>query len=167
MPDRLHGHALFDLTKSTFGPEEREKEIAAHPEYATMLPSEVDGKIDAALRAFAANQPAAHQAMKAHDLEVVMMPYAAIAGVVLNDIGPVIEADGIARIKTYVGRAGQPADFAQGAAALRRLFADQFPDWSDEDWRDMASRTSRSFLMAWPRSRCRRWIPNPWDCRFA
>jgi FHS family L-fucose permease-like MFS transporter len=61
----------------------RTKELAAHPEYATMLPSEVDGKIDAALRAFAANQPAAHQTMKAHDLEVVMMPYAAIAGVVL------------------------------------------------------------------------------------
>lgn len=67
----------------------------------------------------------------------------AIAGVVLNDIGPVIEADGIARIKTYVGRAGQPADFAQGAAALRRLFADQFPDWTDEDWRDMAHRAWR------------------------
>ena len=29
MPDRLYGHALFDLTNPTFGPEEREKEIAA------------------------------------------------------------------------------------------------------------------------------------------
>lgn len=61
----------------------RAKQVAAHPEYATMLPSEVDGKIDAALKAFAASEPAAHQAMKAHDLKVVMMPYAAIAAVVL------------------------------------------------------------------------------------
>ncbi|NVO13970.1 MAG: alpha/beta hydrolase [Rhodoplanes sp.] len=68
---------------------------------------------------------------------------AAIAGVVLNDIGPVIEPAGIARIKTYVGGAGTPPSFADGAAALRRLFADQFPDWTDDDWSGMAHRTWR------------------------
>jgi FHS family L-fucose permease-like MFS transporter len=61
----------------------RTKHIAAHPEYATMLPSEVDGKINAALEALAVNEPVAHQAMKAHDLRVVMFPYAGIAVVVL------------------------------------------------------------------------------------
>jgi FHS family L-fucose permease-like MFS transporter len=61
----------------------RTKHIAAHPEYATMLPSEVDGKINAALEALAVNEPVAHQAMKAHDLKVVMIPYASIAVVVL------------------------------------------------------------------------------------
>lgn len=67
----------------------------------------------------------------------------AIAGAVLNDIGPVIEPAGIARIKTYVGRAGSPPGFAEGAAALRRTFAGEFPDWTDEDWLAMAHRTWR------------------------
>lgn len=67
----------------------------------------------------------------------------AIAGVVFNDIGPKIEAAGIARIKTYVGRSGAPASFPEGAAALRRMFSDQFPDWTDDDWSGMAHRSWR------------------------
>jgi MFS transporter, FHS family, L-fucose permease len=61
----------------------RAQEIAAHPEYATLLPSEVDARVNAALENLAATQPAAHEAMKAHDLNIVMIPYVAIAGVVL------------------------------------------------------------------------------------
>ncbi|RAI45448.1 alpha/beta fold hydrolase [Rhodoplanes roseus] len=67
----------------------------------------------------------------------------AIAGAVLNDIGPKIEAAGIARIKTYVGRAGSPPGFAEGAAGLREKFSGEFPDWTDEDWLAMAHRTWR------------------------
>jgi pimeloyl-ACP methyl ester carboxylesterase len=63
--------------------------------------------------------------------------------VVFNDIGPVIEATGIARIKRYVGQAGAPASLAEGAAALRRLFSDQFPDWTADDWSGMAQRAWR------------------------
>lgn len=63
--------------------EYREAEIAAHPEYQTMLPSEVDGLVTKALETYATNEPAAHYAMKAHDLKIVMIPYAGIAGVVL------------------------------------------------------------------------------------
>ena len=62
----------------------RQNEVAAHPEYATMLPSEVDGKVTAALENFAATEPAAHQAMQAHDLGIVMIPYAVIAMVVIG-----------------------------------------------------------------------------------
>jgi FHS family L-fucose permease-like MFS transporter len=61
----------------------RSQEIAAHPEYATLLPSEVDGRISASLNALAVAQPDVHTAMKAHDLKVVMIPYASIAFVVL------------------------------------------------------------------------------------
>src|SRR5215510_12229159 len=65
----------------------------------------------------------------------------AIAGCVLNDIGPVIELEGLMRIKSYVGKLPQLASFAAAADALRQRFANQFPKWNDADWRAFAHRT--------------------------
>lgn len=60
----------------------RAAERAAHPEYAELLPSVVDGKLTTALSEFAVNQPVAHQAMQAADLITVRGPYIAIAAIV-------------------------------------------------------------------------------------
>jgi len=65
----------------------------------------------------------------------------AIAGCVLNDIGPVIEPKGLMRIKSYVGKMPQPASFHEAADILRRLFGGQFPKLSDDDWVAFARRT--------------------------
>src|ERR1700738_3177191 len=47
----------------------------------------------------------------------------AIAGCVLNDIGPVIELAGLARIKSYVGKLPRPASDQDAADVLRQSFA--------------------------------------------
>ena len=65
----------------------------------------------------------------------------AIAGCVLNDIGPVIDLEGLVRIKSYVGKLPQLASFPAAADALRRRFANQFPKWNDDDWLAFARAT--------------------------
>jgi pimeloyl-ACP methyl ester carboxylesterase len=67
----------------------------------------------------------------------------AIAGVVLNDIGPVIEPQGLLRIKSYVGKLAQPHDFTQGAEILCRISGGQFPRLGEADWLAAARRTWR------------------------
>lgn len=60
----------------------RQVEKEAHPEYAELLPSVVDGKLTDALANFADKDPIAHQAMQAADLITVRGPYVAIATIV-------------------------------------------------------------------------------------
>jgi pimeloyl-ACP methyl ester carboxylesterase len=68
----------------------------------------------------------------------------AIAGVVLNDIGPVIEPKGLMRLKTYVGKLPLPRSFEEGAEILRRLFDVQFPRFAADQWLAAAHRTWKS-----------------------
>ena len=67
----------------------------------------------------------------------------AIAGVVLNDIGPVIEPKGLMRIKGYIGKLPQPRSFEEGGEILRRLFDAQFPKLGPDDWIASARRAFR------------------------
>ena len=68
---------------------------------------------------------------------------AAIAGVILNDIGPVIQPRGLLQIMGYVGKLPIPRDFAEGAEILRWLFTAQFPKLVPQDWVALAQRTWR------------------------
>src|SRR5580704_3722130 len=64
----------------------------------------------------------------------------AIAGVVLNDIGPAIEAKGLMRIKGYVGKLPQPKTFEEGGEILRRIADSQFPKLDAAAWITLAKR---------------------------
>jgi pimeloyl-ACP methyl ester carboxylesterase len=66
-----------------------------------------------------------------------------IAGVVLHDIGPVIEPKGLARIRSYVGKLPQPRNFVEGADILRQVFHAQFPNLTAEQWLATAQRAWR------------------------
>jgi len=60
---------------------------------------------------------------------------------VLNDVGPVIDRDGLARIAGYVGTAVFVASLAEGAARLKAQFTGAYPDLSDAVWLKRAEQT--------------------------
>jgi pimeloyl-ACP methyl ester carboxylesterase len=68
---------------------------------------------------------------------------AAVAGVILNDIGPVMEPRGLMRIKSYVGNLPIARNFEEGAEILRWLFKAQFTKLAPQDWVAFAERTWR------------------------
>lgn len=63
---------------------------------------------------------------------------AAIAAVVLNDVGPVIDARGLMRIRGHMSKLPKPKDLAEGALILRRMMDVQFPKLTDAEWDTMA-----------------------------
>lgn len=65
----------------------------------------------------------------------------AIAGTVLNDIGPVIEMEGLLRIKGYVGKIAQPKSWDEAMASLRNIMGASFPAFHENDWKQYARRT--------------------------
>lgn len=64
-----------------------------------------------------------------------------IAGVILNDVGPIVETAAIDRIKSYLGKGGALPSWDQATAALRFILADSYPDLPPEEWRAYAERT--------------------------
>ena len=63
---------------------------------------------------------------------------AAIGAVVLNDIGPVIEREGLARIVAYVGRVPLPADWPEATELVAEMNRRQFPAVTAEQWEEFA-----------------------------
>lgn len=57
-----------------------------------------------------------------------------LAGVVLNDIGPIIEGRGLARIKSYLGASGAAPNYATAIARVQEVMRPHFPAISAEDY---------------------------------
>ena len=69
--------------------------------------------------------------------------HAKLAGAVLNDVGPVIEAAGLDRIKGYVGKTSSWPTWIHAARALGETNAVVYPKYKLEDWLAMAKRLYR------------------------
>jgi pimeloyl-ACP methyl ester carboxylesterase len=62
----------------------------------------------------------------------------AIGCVVLNDIGPVIDIDGLSRIAGYIGSTPLPHSWADAARMVKDMNKKQFPRVSDAEWGEVA-----------------------------
>ena len=65
----------------------------------------------------------------------------AIAAAILNDVGPEVAPEGIARILSYAGKPVEIRSWQDAADYVRRTNSVAFPDYSDEDWGKFARRT--------------------------
>lgn len=67
----------------------------------------------------------------------------AVAGSILNDVGPEVAPEGIARILGYAGKTVAIEDWGDATDYVRRTNAVAFPHFGEEDWRRLAERTFR------------------------
>ena len=67
----------------------------------------------------------------------------AVTAAILNDVGPAIAPEGIARILGYAGKAVEIGDWNDAADYVRQTNAVAFPHFNDEDWHRFARRTFR------------------------
>ncbi len=57
-----------------------------------------------------------------------------IAGAVLNDIGPVLEVEGLRRIQSYVGQMAVPSSYDEAIEILKFISNGQFSGLSEDEW---------------------------------
>ena len=64
-----------------------------------------------------------------------------VAGVILNDVGPEVAPEGLARIASYVGRAAPPATWDEAIVIVRATYENGMPGLSHEQWAAYARRS--------------------------
>ncbi len=73
-----------------------------------------------------------------------------VKAAIINDVGPDLAPEGIARIASYVGKDNGPAaDIEEAAARIKAINSVAFPDASDEEWIKFARRTFRETDKGW------------------
>lgn len=66
-----------------------------------------------------------------------------LAGVILNDIGPALEIDGLMKIKGYIANPPPRKTWDEAAHGLKKLFGTVFPSLTDDEWTAWARRAFR------------------------
>lgn len=63
------------------------------------------------------------------------------AGVVMNDIGPIVDIEGLERIGGYVGQGRSYPTWMHAARSIAEVHSEAFPDYDLDQWLEMAKRT--------------------------
>jgi pimeloyl-ACP methyl ester carboxylesterase len=66
-----------------------------------------------------------------------------IAGIVVNDVGPELAKEGVARIAGYVGVRAAPGSWSEAAAQVRANYGYAYPDFEEADWLAYAKASHR------------------------
>lgn len=67
----------------------------------------------------------------------------AVAAAILNDIGPEVAPEGVARIMSYVGEKPEVRDWNEAADYVKRTNGVAFPDYDEADWSRFARNVFR------------------------
>jgi pimeloyl-ACP methyl ester carboxylesterase len=67
----------------------------------------------------------------------------AVAAAILNDSGPEVAPEGIARIMSYVGQTPKVTDWAEAIAYVRQTNGAAFPNYDEADWASFARNVFR------------------------
>ncbi len=67
-----------------------------------------------------------------------------LAGVLLNDIGPLVVEEGLERIRAYIGAPARWADWAEAARATERVHRQAYPTYTAAEWDRMARQLCRA-----------------------
>lgn len=76
-------------------------------------------------------------------MTMMAMRPTAVAAAILNDVGPEVAPEGIARIMRYVGQAVDVPDWNAAADYVRRTNGAAFPDYDEADWDRLARNVFR------------------------
>lgn len=68
-----------------------------------------------------------------------------VAGLLLNDVGPVLEEDGFRRIQSYAGEFEPVATWPEMVEQLRAVAGSTAPDLTDDQWLHLAEQQCRRF----------------------
>ena len=64
-----------------------------------------------------------------------------LAGAVINDIGPVVDPQGVEKIRTYLGKGGSFPTWMHAARSLEEVHGESHPSFDTNDWIAMAKRS--------------------------
>ena len=127
-------------------PDQRGRGLSQEDPDANYRPDVYAGDMFALLRSLNVERPGLIGTSMGGLMAMVMnaMQPGSFPAIVFNDVGPVLDPSGLARIGSYVG-GGEPfPDWDAAAAASSAINRDAFPDFTDADWQAWARRTCRT-----------------------